>query len=56
MPRSRKSAASIVRHFEEAFEGYSWRGGGNPDAIPYWEQRYAEARERLIQHLMGDGA
>lgn len=53
MTRSRAAATAMLKRFEEAFEGYSWRGGGNPADVPYWEERYAKARERMIKALMG---
>lgn len=54
MTRTRKRALAIVRRFERAFEGYSWRGGGHPDDAPYWEEQYKKERERLVKLLMGE--
>jgi hypothetical protein len=54
MPNSRKSAAQIVASFERYVEDAAMAGGGHPDLIEWHKERLLIARERIIQHIMGN--
>lgn len=53
MTRSRQSAAAILRHFEDAARTDEMRGSMHPDDRDDIHERYLEARERMLRHLMG---
>lgn len=51
MPRSRQSAAAILRHFEAAVRDDEMRGSRHPDDRDDIHERYLAARERMLEHL-----
>lgn len=54
MPMSRRQASSLIRHFESYVRQDEERGAGHPDLMEWHQERYEIARERLIQHMMGN--